>query len=73
MSRKIGDNDKRPAFRYPRMMSNFDWNNEKNEMLRHVRGACFEEVLIRIRKGDVLDIIRHPNRERYPGSLSDLG
>ncbi len=31
-----------------------------------VRGICFEQVLVRIQNGAVLDIVRHPNRGRYP-------
>ena len=48
-------------------MSAFDWGDEKNEMLEHSRGVCFEDVLVCIQNGDVLDVIPHPNRERYPG------
>ena len=47
-------------------MSDFDWSDEKNEMLERVRGICFEEVLVQIQSGGILDIIKHPNRERYP-------
>ncbi len=48
-------------------MSGIDWNDEKNEMLRRVRGVCFEDVLVCIQNGGVVDVVRHPNRERYPG------
>lgn len=48
-------------------MSEFDWSDEKNEMLEGLRGICFEEVLVQIQNGGVLDIIEHPNRDRYPG------
>ena len=47
-------------------MSDFDWNDEKNEVLERTRGVCFEDVLVHILNGDVLDVIRHPNQERYP-------
>lgn len=47
-------------------MSVFDWNDEKNEMLKRSRGISFEEVLVHIQGGGVLAIIRHSNRERYP-------
>ena len=47
-------------------MSELDWNDEKNEMLRRVRGVCFEDVLVLIDAGFVLDVIRHPNPQRYP-------
>ncbi len=47
-------------------MSEFNWDDEKNVALERTRGVCFEEVVVCIQNGDVLDVIRHPNRERYP-------
>ena len=47
-------------------MSEFDWSDEKNEVLERTRQVCFEDVLVCIQNGDVLDVIRHPNRQRYP-------
>lgn len=47
-------------------MSKFDWNDEKNAILEGTRGVCFEDVLVCTQNGDVLDVIRHPNPERYP-------
>ena len=48
-------------------MGQFSWNNEKNESLRQERGVSFEEVIFHIERGDLLDILEHPNQERYPG------
>jgi hypothetical protein len=45
----------------------FRWDNRKNDLLKENRGVCFEEVVIRMARGDVLDTIEHPNQERYPG------
>lgn len=47
-------------------MSDFDWNDEKNEFLQSTRGVSFEEVVFHIQNGDVLDVIKHPNVARYP-------
>ena len=47
-------------------MSDFDWNDEKNEFLQSTRGVSFEEVVFHIQNGDVLDVIKHPNAARYP-------
>jgi uncharacterized DUF497 family protein len=47
-------------------VSDFDWNDEKNEFLKSVRGVSFEEVVFHIQNGDVLDVITHPNADRYP-------
>jgi uncharacterized DUF497 family protein len=47
-------------------VSDFDWNDEKNELLKSTRGISFEDVVFHIQNGDVLDIIKHPNAARYP-------
>jgi uncharacterized DUF497 family protein len=47
-------------------VSTFDWSDEKNEVLGRTRGIRFEDILICIQSGGVLDILRHPDRERYP-------
>jgi uncharacterized DUF497 family protein len=43
------------------------WDNEKNEVLIKNRGVCFEQVVILMERGDVLDTIEHPKQDRYPG------
>jgi uncharacterized DUF497 family protein len=48
-------------------VSEFDWNEEKSRTLELTRGICFEEVLVHIQNGGVLDIIVHPNQGKYPG------
>jgi hypothetical protein len=47
-------------------VSRFDWNDEKNEVLGRIRGIRFEDVLVSIQNGGILDIIRHPDPDRYP-------
>ncbi len=47
-------------------MSEFDWDDNKNLFLETARGINFEDVVFHIRNGDVLDVIRDPNKERYP-------
>jgi len=47
-------------------VSDFDWNDEKNEFLKSARDVSFEEVVFHIQNGDVLDVIRHPKADRYP-------
>ena len=58
--------DKRHTLRYPYAVSEFDWSDEKNEMLERARRVCFEDVIVCIENGGVIDVIRHPNRDRYP-------
>ncbi len=48
-------------------MKYFSWSVEKNEQLRRDRGIAFEEIVFHIERGDVLDILEHPNQERYSG------
>ncbi len=48
-------------------MNIFRWDNEKNELLKRTRGVCFEQVVLLMEKGEVLDTIEHQNQERYPG------
>jgi len=48
-------------------MKFFTWDNEKNEKLKRETGISFEEVVFHIERGDILDILEHPNQERYGG------
>lgn len=48
-------------------MNVFRWDNEKNELLKKNRGVCFEQVVILMEQGNVVDTIEHPNQDRYPG------
>lgn len=43
----------------------YDWDSDKNKMLISSRGVSFEEVVAILESGDVLDVIEHPNREKY--------
>jgi len=45
----------------------FTWDTGKNEKLRAERGISFEEIVFHIEQGDVLDILEHPNQEKYEG------
>jgi uncharacterized DUF497 family protein len=46
-------------------MKFFAWDAAKNETLRSERGISFEEIVFHIERGDVLDILEHPNQRRY--------
>ncbi|HPO16799.1 MAG TPA: BrnT family toxin [Candidatus Hydrogenedentes bacterium] len=48
-------------------MKSFDWNIEKNEWLRSIRGITFEEIVFHIQSGDLLDVIEHTDQGKYPG------
>jgi uncharacterized DUF497 family protein len=50
-------------------MKNFAWDPQKNEWLKKNRGISFEDVLFHLELDDVLEVISHPNQERYPGQM----
>ena len=50
-------------------MKSYDWNRDKNEILKNYRGVSFEEIIFHIENGDELDVYPHPNQERYPNQL----
>ena len=39
---------------------------EKNEILKEQRGISFEDVILSIEDGNLLDDMEHPNKEKYP-------
>lgn len=43
----------------------YNWNKEKNLLLKKTRAISFEQVFMHIEQGDLLDIIQHPNSEKY--------
>jgi uncharacterized DUF497 family protein len=47
-------------------MKPFHWNAQKNEGLRLERGVTFERVVVAIESGGLLDIVAHPNPDKYP-------
>jgi len=48
-------------------MKYFSWNEEKNELLREERQISFEDVVFYIEQGFLLDVLEHPNQEKYKG------
>lgn len=45
----------------------FAWDEAKNHWLKRSRGVAFEDVLIGISRGDVVDLIYDHNQDRHPG------
>jgi len=39
---------------------------EKNEILKEQRQISFEDVILAIENGSLLDDMEHPNKEKYP-------
>ena len=42
------------------------WNTVNNDFLRSERGVSFEEIESAIEQGNLLDIVAHRNRVKYP-------
>lgn len=56
--------------------SYFEWSEEKNKLLRQEREISFEEVILAITNGDLLDVIENPNQKKYPSQkifVVDIG
>jgi hypothetical protein len=47
-------------------MKPFRWNPEKNDALKAARGLAFENVVVAVESGGLLDIVDHPNQAKYP-------
>lgn len=51
---------------YDPFVKSFRWNQEKNDLVAAERGVTFEALVVAIDSGGLLDVLAHPNPERYP-------
>lgn len=47
-------------------MKSFRWGADKNEQLKLDRGVSFEQIVVAIEAGALLDVLAHPNPAKYP-------
>ncbi|MBF0231291.1 MAG: BrnT family toxin [Desulfamplus sp.] len=47
-------------------MNYYKWNYDKNKKLKAERDLSFEQVIMHIEGGNLLDIVTHPNQSKYP-------
>ena len=47
-------------------MKPFRWGPEKNDQLALERGVSFEQMVVAIEAGGLLDVLAHPNPGKYP-------
>ena len=47
-------------------MKPFRWSPEKNEQLQLDRGISFENMVVSVESGGLMDILAHPNLAKYP-------
>lgn len=48
------------------MVMAFRWDPQKNALLVRERGLSFEQIVLAVEGGDLLQVIAHPNPARYP-------
>ena len=48
-------------------MKYINWNSDKNELLKKERGISFEIIAFQIEVENILDVLDHPNQDKYPG------
>lgn len=46
---------------------NYNFSVEKNTWLKAERGISFEDVIAAIEDDQILNILEHPNTQKYPG------
>ncbi|HOW81294.1 MAG TPA: toxin [Spirochaetota bacterium] len=46
-------------------MKFYNWNLDKNDTLAKERGVSFIDIVYYIERGHVIDIVEHPNRDKY--------
>ena len=51
---------------YADRVKTFRWSDAKNARLRRERGVTFEEIVVAIEAGQLLDVLEHRNPARYP-------
>jgi uncharacterized DUF497 family protein len=47
-------------------MKFFDWSLQKNEKIKAERGISFEDVIFSIQHDGLLDILEHPQKNKFP-------
>ena len=50
-------------------MERFEWSDTKNLQLKQERGISFEEIVFVIEHGGLMDVVPHPNPEKYPNQF----
>ncbi|MBA3047808.1 toxin [Patescibacteria group bacterium] len=46
-------------------MKYFDWSDEKSKKLKAERDIGFEDIIIAIEEGKILNIVNHTNQKKY--------
>jgi len=54
---------------YNKGIMKYEWNPEKNKLLKKERNISFEQIVYHLSNGDVWKISDHPDQETYPGQM----
>ena len=46
-------------------MKGISWDSKKNDLLRQEREMSFEEVIVAVHEGNILDILEHKNKQKF--------
>jgi uncharacterized DUF497 family protein len=47
-------------------MKYFAWDEDKNNLLKEIRNISFEEIVLSLSNNKLLEVIEHPNKQKYP-------
>ena len=47
-------------------MKTYRWSELKNEELKRSRGVSFEDMVLALESGGLIEVVSHPNPKRYP-------
>jgi uncharacterized DUF497 family protein len=47
-------------------MKPFRWSPKKNDLLKQARDLSFEDITVAVEAGGLLEIVLHPNPQKYP-------
>jgi len=47
-------------------MKYFAWDENKNNLLKKTRDISFEEIVLSLSNNKLLEVIEHPNKQKYP-------
>lgn len=48
-------------------MKYFVWDDDKNNLLKETRNISFEEIVLSLSNNKLLEVVEHPNKQKYPG------
>ena len=43
------------------------WDKGKSNKLKEERNICFEDIVVALAEGGLMDLIDHPHQDKYPG------